>query len=340
MQRPRVLFSRLRRLAHSTSTPPKLFDWHAKSLQKARAAQSPNAGDFDYLRDEVATLVVDRLQDISRPLPQALDLFCGSAHVLRALQALNNPCGIETLTHCDLHPAVLSRAETFYDGNLATPDRQFVLADETAPFPVEDDSFDLVVSSGALHWVNDLPLLLRRAAKLLKPDGLFLAAMFGGQTLQELRIALQIAEDEMRGRLAPRISPMVRLRDAAGLVSSAGLALTTADVDRIVVPFTDMFAVMRHLRGMGETNALATREVHYGRDVFERASKIYEARFGFVDEQGRKCVPATFEIVHMNGWAPAASQPRAKPRGSAQLSIGDLPGSAETVVPAGKDSAA
>lgn len=336
MQAARLLPA-LRTFSNSASQQ-KLFDLHTKTLQKAKAAQSPRASDFDYLRDEVATRVVDRLLDITRPLPRALDLFCGGAHILRAVQTVNNPSQIESLTHCDLHPAILARAQTFYDGTLATPERQFVLGDERALIPLENGTLDLVVSSGALHWVNDLPLLLRRAVQLLKPDGLFLAAMFGGDTLQELRIALQIAEDEMRGRLAPRISPMVRLRDAAGLVSGAGLALTTADVDRLVVPFTDMFALMRHLKGMGETNALSIREIHYGRDVFERASKIYEEKFGFIDEQGRKCVPATFEIVHMNGWAPAVSQPRSKERGSAQFSIGDLPNATETVVPAGKDS--
>lgn len=337
MQAHRLGTFALRGLTHS-ARQQKLFDWRTKTQQKVKAAQSPKANDFDYLRDEVATRVVDRLQDITRPLPHAVDIFCGSAHILRAVQAVSNPSRIESLTHCDLHPSILSRAQTFYDGNLAGPDRQFVLDNEQAPIPIEDGTLDLVISSGALHWVNDLPLLLRRAARLLKPDGLFLAAMFGGDTLQELRISLQLAEDEMRGRLAPRISPMVRLRDAAGLVSGAGLALTTADVDRIIVPFTDMFALMRHLKGMGETNALTTREIHCGRKVFERASRIYEERYGFTDEQGRKCVPATFEVVHMNGWAPAVSQPRAKERGSAQFSIGDLTDAAETVVPASKDS--
>lgn len=331
----------LRRLSQASSDPPKIFDLHAKSLQKARAAVSPTVQEYDYLRDEVAALVTDRLHDISRPFPHALDLFCGSsAHLLRATLKAENPAQIESLTHADLHPAILTRASTFYDGSLSTPDRQFVLPSEHASIPLEPGSLDLVLSAGALHWVNDLPLLFRRVRDLLRPDGLFLAAMFGGETLHELRIALQLAEDEKRARLAPRVSPMVRLRDAAGLLSGAGLALPTADVDKIVVPFTDMFAVMRHLRGMGETNALTTREIYYGRDVFQRASEIYEERFGFVDPEGRKCVPATFEIVHMIGWAPAATQRRAAQRGSAQFSLTDLPGAVETITPGSKGDSA
>lgn len=330
----------LRRLSTSATSVPQIFDLRTKALQKARAALSPSAATYDYLRDEVATLVTDRLHDISRPLPRALDLFCGSgAHLLRAILHAKNPAQIRTLAHADLHPAVLSRAATFFDGGIATQETSFVLRDERASIPLEDGSLDLVLSAGALHWVNDLPLLLGRVRRLLRPDGLFLGAMFGGGTLHELRISMQLAEDEMRGRLAPRVSPMVRLRDAAGLLSGAGLALTTADVDRVVVPFTDMFAVMRHLRGMGESNALVEREIYYGRKVFERAARIYEERFGFIDGEGRNCVPATFEVVHMIGWAPAASQPRAATRGSAQFSIADLPGTVETVVPGGKGTA-
>lgn len=198
---------------------------------------------------------------------------------------------------------------------------------------VQESSLDLVVSAGGLHWVNDLPGVLGRIRRLLKPDGLFLGAMVGGDTLHELRISMQLAEEQLNERLAPRVSPMVRLRDMAGLLSSVGMALVTVDVDTIVVPFRDMRAVMRHLRGMGETNALVRREVHYGRRVFERAARIYEERFSALDLHGNKCVTATFDIVHMIGWAPATSQPRAAQRGSATVSLSDLQGSIETVVP-------
>lgn len=330
--RPPVLLSR--RFTHTTAS--QIFDLRTKGLQKARAALSPHASTYDYLRDEIATLVVDRLRDISRPLPNALDLFCGSgAHLLRANLAASNPASITTLTHTDLHPAILARAATFSHPSIAAP--QFALPHEQAPIPLPPASLDAVLSAGALHWVNDLPLVLARVRALLKPDGLFLAAMLGGDTLHELRVALQLAEEGARGRVAPRVSPMVRLRDAAGLVSGAGLGLATVDVDRIVVPFKGMWAVMRHLKGMGESNGLVEREIYYGRDLFDRAERIYEDRFGFLGEGGVPCVPATFEVVHMIGWKKAEGQARPARRGSAQLSIKDLPGVVETIVPKEKD---
>lgn len=321
-------------LSRRLSSVSAVFDASTKARQKARAARAPNAADFDYLRDEVATRVVDRLADVSRPAARALDLGCGGgAHFLRALISAENPARVEELIHADVHADVLARAETFYDGVVATPGRQFVFR-EDRELPIEKGSLDLVVSAGSLQWVNDLPGVLARVCNLLRPDGLFLGAMFGGDTLQELRISLQLADEEVRGGVAPRVSPMVHMRDVGSVLGRAGLVLTTIDLDRLVVPFTDMHALMRHLRGMGETNAALNREAHCGRRTFERAACIYKERFGFVDEQGRECIPATFQIMHMIGWSPSESQQKPMERGSAQFSIADLPSIAsETVRP-------
>jgi NADH dehydrogenase [ubiquinone] 1 alpha subcomplex assembly factor 5 len=167
--------------------------------------------------------------------------------------------------------------------------------------------------------------VLARVRGLLKPDALFLGAMYGGDTLRELRVSMQLAEEEARGGVSPHVSPMVHAPDAGNLLQAAGLRLTTVDLDEIIVPFRDMRAVMRHLKAMGEGNAVISRRGHYGRRVFERAAEIYEERFGYVDDQGRRAVPATFQCVHMCGWAPdERRQPRPKAAGSATVSLGDL----------------
>jgi NADH dehydrogenase [ubiquinone] 1 alpha subcomplex assembly factor 5 len=326
----------VRRLATSSGfappqTAPIVFDTSVKARQKERAASNKDAREFDYLRDEVAARVVDRVCDVARSFPHALDMYCGSGHVLRALRIEGNKPGIRSLILADLHQATLDHATvaTAVDSSALGVDtsQQFVLREEgEAPLPVADGSLDLVMSSCGLHWVNDLPGVLARANRLLRPDGLFIGAMYGGDTLRELRIAMQLAEEEVRGGVSPHVSPMVQLRDVGSVLGRAGFRLTTVDLDTIVVPFRDMRAIMRHLKGMGENNAVYARRAHYGRATFKRAAAIYEERFGYVDDQGRPCVPATFQIVHMIGWAPADAsvQPTPRARGSATASFTDL----------------
>jgi NADH dehydrogenase [ubiquinone] 1 alpha subcomplex assembly factor 5 len=308
-----------------------VFDTAGKAAQKARAARGPAAASFDYLRDEVAARVVDRLCDMSRTFPRALDLYCGGGHVARALAGAANKPGVRWLALADVHADVVARgaaasAAAGLDG--VDCGTRFVFREEDGAgdaVPVAAGSLDLVVSSGGLHWVNDLPGVLARANALLRPDGLFLGAMCGGETLRELRVSMQLAEEEARGGVSPHVSPMVHAPDAGNVLQRAGFQLTTVDVDEIVVPFRDMRAVMRHLKGMGEGNAVASRRGHYGRAAFERAAEIYGERFGYTDAQGRPCVPATFQCVHLCGWAAAATQPRPRRAGSATARIGDLP---------------
>ncbi|MDA0705012.1 MAG: methyltransferase domain-containing protein, partial [Proteobacteria bacterium] len=193
------------------------------------------------------------------------------------------------------------------------------LAEEEA-IPFAEGVFDLVISSFALHWVNDLPGTLLQARRCLKPDGLFLAALPGGDSLIELRAALLEAEAMISGGASPRVSPFVDLRDAAALLQRAGFALPVGDVDTITVSYSDPLALMRDLRGMGETNAMATRPRGFlRRDLLLEAARIYQTRHGGPD--GR--VPATFQIVFLTGWAPDASQPRALRPGSAQARLAE-----------------
>jgi SAM-dependent methyltransferase len=169
--------------------------------------------------------------------------------------------------------------------------------------PFCDGSFDLVASTLELHWAGDLPGALVQIRRILKPGGLFLAAILGGSTLVELRTALIEAESLEEGGASPRVSPAAELGDMAGLLLRTGFAMPVADAEKITVTYPDALALMRDLRGMGETNALtARRRTALRRATLARAALLYAERFGLSD--GR--IPATFEILFLTGWAPAA----------------------------------
>ena len=166
--------------------------------------------------------------------------------------------------------------------------------------PFADNTVDLAISSLALHWVNDLPGALAQICRALKPDGLFLAAILGGDTLIELRRALLEAEAETTGGTSPRTSPVADVADAGALLQRAGFALPVVDTDTLTVTYKDMFALMRDLRGMGETNAVAARNKTFlRRDTLFVAAARYQELYGNAD--GR--IPATFQIIWLTGWA-------------------------------------
>ena len=180
--------------------------------------------------------------------------------------------------------------------------------------PYKAESFDAVFSCLSLHWVDDLPGLMMQARRLLKPDGLLLMSLLGGNSLIELRQVLAEAEQDITGGLSPRCAPMADIRDIGGLLGRAGLALPVADSDRLTVHYPHMFKLMADLRGMGEQNAMLARlKTPTRRDVFYRAAEIYQQRFGQADGQ----IPASFEIVTVTGWAPHESQQKPLRPGSA-----------------------
>lgn len=169
-----------------------------------------------------------------------------------------------------------------------------VLDEEHLPFP--DASFDAVVSAGSMHWINDLPLTLREVNRVLKPDAPLIAAMFGGDTLYELRTSLQLAEQERCGGVSPRVSPLADTRDVGGLLEKAGFKLLTVDVDDVVIDYPDSFALMADLQAMGEGNAvLGRKEGQVSRDVLMAAEGIYRELHG--NEDGT--LPATFRVIYM-----------------------------------------
>jgi SAM-dependent methyltransferase len=189
---------------------------------------------------------------------------------------------------------------------------------ETLPFRAE--SLDLVVSALAFQFVNDLPGVLSQIRRALRPDGLLLAAMIGGDTLTELRQSFAVAEAECEGGVSPRVAPFADLRDVGALLQRAGFALPVTDVDRIVVRYDNAFALMQDLRRMGATNILVERRrTPTRRATMLRMAQIYGERFA--DSDGR--IRATFDVIWLSGWAPHESQQKPLKPGSAQASLAE-----------------
>ena len=267
----------------TSADPTTLFDRRAWRLHRDRAA---GKGCVDFLHAEVADRLVERLEDVGRQFRTALDLGVHNGALSRALE--RRP-GIERVVATDASLAFLERGR----GVRVAADPEFS--------PFREGSFDLIVSALALHWVGDLPGTLVQLRRVLRPDGLFLAAMLGGRTLVELRTALFEAELAEEGGVSPRVSPAADLADIAGLLLRAGFAMPVADAETITVTYPDALALMRDIRGMGETNALvARRRTPLRRNTLARAAALYAERFGLAD--GR--IPATFEILFLTGWAP------------------------------------
>ena len=302
------------RTAPDTTAP---FDRRAVRAHRDRAASLLPAHDF--LFREVADRLTDRLVDVTRKFPRALDLGCHGGEIAATLSGRG---GIETLVQCDLSPAMARAAS-----GLA------LAADEEA-LPFGAGAFDLVLSNLSLHWVNDLPGALAQIRYCLKPDGLFLATLLAGETLAELRGSLIEAELAVAGGVSPRVSPVADMRDLAGLLQRAGFALPVVDSDSIAVTYADPFRLMQDLRGMGETNAVAARSRRTARRaLFVEAASRYRDAHG--DSRGR--VPATFQVVYLTAWAPHESQQKPLRPGSATSRLADALGTEEK--PAGEKTA-
>jgi SAM-dependent methyltransferase len=298
--------------ASQSSNAMLVFDRTLVRRRRERAVGSVVGQDFMFA--EVAGRLADRLIDVRRSFDTGVDLGSRGGHMALAAIATGR---IARLYAADPSPALAARMSLLSVSSIA--------ADEEA-LPFAPASLDLAVSSLALHWVNDLPGALVQIRRALKPDGLFLAALFGGETLWELRQVLMEAELAVTGGVSPRVSPMADLRDAAGLLQRAGFALPVADRDTLTVSYPDVLALMRDLRGMGETNAIRLRAPGpLRRAVLAEAARLYEMRHAFVG--GR--IRASFEILYLSGWAPAASQQQPLRPGQAQSRLADALGAEE-----------
>jgi len=289
---------------------PLVFD---RPLLRARRRRAAALGPATFLIDWVADDLVERLSAVLRRFELAVDLGTPTDAIARALAASN---AVGCIVRADAlgpsgHPGLS------------------VVADEEA-LPFRDASLDLVVSGLALQFVNDLPGTLAQVRRALKPDGLFIAALAGGDTLTELRQSFATAEAEIQGGISPRVAPFADLRDIGALLQRAGFALPVTDVERITVRYASAFELMYDLRRMGTANALIERRrLPLRRATLLRMADTYAARFA--DADGR--IRATFEIVWLSGWAPHESQQKPLAPGSAKHRLADALGVTE--IPAG-----
>ncbi|MBN3320237.1 NDUF5 hydroxylase, partial [Atractosteus spatula] len=291
-----------------TANSMNIFDRNMKRRQKNWAAALQDGDKYHYLRDEVGSRVADRVFDIARTFPLALDIGCGASHIALHL----NKETIEKLFLMDVTVNALKLKETEIPTYRVLADEEFL--------PFKENTFDLVVSSLSLHWINDLPGAFRQIHHVLKPDGVFIGAMVGGETLYELRCSLQLAELEREGGFAPHVSPYTAVTDLGNLLGQAGFNMLTVDIDDIQVYYPGMFEVLNDLQGMGESNCAWNRKPMLHRDTMLAAAAIYKEMYGSEDGS----VPATFEILYMIGWKPHESQAKPAKRGSANMSFGDL----------------
>jgi len=265
--------------------PLRIFDARAVRCHRARAVRLGLGAEF--LFERAAADLAERLSEIKRRFPVALDLGCRGGIMARALAGRS---GVDRLVSADPSEVLARRA----------PRPAVVLDLEALPFAPR--SFDLVLSPLLLHWVNDLPGALLQIRRMLKGSGLLLATLFGGETLSALHAALIEAELESAGGASPRISPFADLRDLAGLLQRAGFTEPVVDADRTDVEYADAFALMRDLRAMGEANAQhERRKSATRRRTLARAAELY--RNSSPAPGGR--VVATFQTLNLAAWAPA-----------------------------------
>ena len=281
---------------------PIIFDRLLQRRRRSRAAASP----ANFLLDHVAGELADRLSVVLRRFDLGIDLGTpGDAVrvVLRRLGAVGMIVGADVIAR----------------------DKPFVVADEEA-LPFRDASLDLVVSGLALHFANDLPGVLAQIGRALKPDGLFLAALLGGETLIELRQAFAEAESEIEGGASPRVAPFTDLRQLGALLQRAGFALPVTDVEHVTVRYSSAFDLMHELRRMGAANTLvARRRVPLRRTTVMQMADVY-AR-SFADADGR--IRATFDIMWLSGWTPHPNQQQPLKPGSAKARLADALGARE-----------
>lgn len=275
-------------MAAKPNTAPILFD---RALLHARQRRAEKMGAATFLLDRVAEDMAERMHAVLREFKSGADIGTSGGQVRDALAGR-----VGELARIDL------------------PDS------EAGPLALAPESFDLAVSALALQFVNDLPGVLAQIRRALKPDGLLLAAMVGGDTLTELRQSFAAAEAECEGGMSPHVAPFADLRDVGALLQRAGFALPVTDVDRIVVRYDSAFALMQDLRRMGATNVLVERRrAPTRRATLLRMAQVYGERFA--DPDGR--IRATFDVIWLSGWAPHESQQQPLQPGSAKASLAE-----------------
>ncbi|WVR00077.1 hypothetical protein IAU59_007219 [Kwoniella sp. CBS 9459] len=332
------------------TTPYEVFDEPSKDRQRDRAilrlrqsgaetseAENENGEDpvkvVDYLREEIAERLAERIEDLKTPPGSILELAAHSGQLTQILQEVladevptesGNQEGQDQRRKWWMVESSEEALNRDDDSSFASPPTR-IQASPSNLLSHPDiqpliGNVEAVVSAGGLHWVGDIVGALTQVRHVLKPDGVFVGAVLGGDTLFELRTSLQLAEQERRGGIANRVSPMINPTDAPSLLNRAGFTLTTIDVEDMIINYPSVWELMADLRDMGESNAILGRRPHVSRDVLLAAEAIYKELYG--DEDGS--VPATFQIIFLIGWKPGPNQPKPLERGSATTNLKDV----------------
>ena len=284
-------------------TAPTVFD---RALVRRRVARALRGEFASFLLERAGADLAERLAAVTRPFEVALDIGTPTAIAADIIRRTREGASVYRLAPTTIP---LSAKST--------------LVGDEERLPIGPESIDLAVSLLALQSVNDLPGALLQIRRALKPDGLLLACLFGGDTLTELRQAFAAAESEREGGASPRVAPFADVRALGGLLQRAGFALPVVDLETVTVRYGDAFRLMADLRAMGLTNALAQRRRNpLRRGTLVRMAEIYAERFA--DPDGR--IRATFDMVWLSGWAPHESQQKPLRPGSARARLADALG--------------
>ncbi|MCP4385970.1 MAG: methyltransferase domain-containing protein [Hyphomicrobiales bacterium] len=289
--------------------PDLVFDRALIGHRRRRASRN-TVPIADFLLLAAAKELVERLATVKRKFAIAADIGSPLPHVVQHLCANGQ---VKRVVRIDRDPVERDRSNPIVIGD-----------EEYLPFRA--GSLDLATSILALQFVNDLPGALVQIRRALKPDGLFLGALLGGDTLTELRQSFATAEAELTGGASPRVAPFAGLRAVGALLQRAGFELPVVDQDRITVRYDTMFDVLRDLRAMGATNALVERSRRpLRRSVLMRAAAVYAEQSA--DPDGR--IRATFDLIWLSGWSPHESQQKPLQPGSAKVRLADVLGTTE-----------
>lgn len=278
--------------------------FNRSAIRRHRDRAAANFSNHDFMVREITERLIDNLKDIRKDFQNIVSLQADMSIVNQHFE--NVP-----IIHQDFSFDMLQSQH----GLLIQGDEEF--------FPYKNQSLDLILSCLSLHWVNDLPGSLTQFLQSLTPDGLFMGVLFGGDTLKELRDVMMSAEMELRGGISPHISPFLDVKDAGALLQRAGFALPVVSAETITVKYDNAFSLMNELKAMGEQNGLVKRFKGLTRpELLTRAAHIYQNEYA--DSADR--IPATFEILYLQGWAPHESQQKPLKPGSAKMSLKDVLG--------------
>ncbi|CAI5758514.1 unnamed protein product [Candida verbasci] len=340
----------------SNSPQFNVFDRSTKLIHRSKYAKlDPELSrKKDYLRNEIAIKTIERLAFITRPFDKLLDFGSNSGNFLNQLcttsklpkalsgdeveikiidqlnkdkEVVRNK--IKDVYLFDSSESLLNRdSSQKLDHPFPGKIHKFIADEESFDHEIllqNENQFDAVISNLSLHWINDLPTTLSNINKILKPDGLFMGTVFGGDTLYELRTSLQLAELERKGGMSPRVSPLIHLNDVGNLLNRAGFSMLTIDAEDIIVGgFPDIISLCEDLQIMGEQNAVLSRSNYLPRDVLLAANEIYKSLHGEIQSNGDVLLPATFNIIFMIGWKKSKDQPQPLQRGTGEINLKEV----------------